>query len=108
MLKACRRRAVTFGKRVPGIADWDELERGTESVAHGKAWGDARLKDYTANHYHKPSDEYSPDWNLAGAAQEVMLLYLMGSELADNRDFPAWREGVEFRAIREASLARGR
>ena len=84
------------------------LTSATDSVAHGKAWGDARLKDYTANHYHKPSDEYSPDWNLAGAAQEVMLLYLMGSELADNRDFPAWREGVEFRAIREASLARGR
>jgi Zn-dependent M28 family amino/carboxypeptidase len=81
------------------------LTSATDSIAHGKAWGAARLKDYTANHYHKPSDEYSPDWNLAGAAQEVMLLYLMGSELADSRAFPAWRDGVEFKAIREASLA---
>ena len=29
----------------------------------------------------------------------------MGSELADSRAFPAWRDGVEFKAIREASLA---
>ncbi len=80
------------------------LTNATDSVEHGKAWGDARLRDYTANHYHKPSDEYDPAWDLSGAAQEVMLLLEMGRELAANRDFPRWNEGVEFKRIREASL----
>lgn len=81
------------------------LTNSTDSVEHGKAWGDARLKDYTANHYHKPSDEYDPNWDLSGAVQEVMLLLAMGRELAANRDFPNWREGVEFKRAREQSLA---
>ncbi len=80
------------------------LTNATDSVEHGKAWGDARLRDYTANHYHKPSDEYDPAWDLSGAAQEVMLLLQMGRELAASRDFPRWHEGVEFKATREASL----
>ncbi|HCD54383.1 MAG TPA: peptidase M28 [Halieaceae bacterium] len=80
------------------------LTNATDSVEHGKAWGDARLRDYVANHYHKPSDEYDPAWDLSGAAQEVLLLLEMGRELASNRDFPEWRDGVEFKAAREASL----
>ncbi|MEQ8802452.1 hypothetical protein [Haliea sp.] len=80
------------------------LTNATDSVEHGKAWGDERLKDYTANHYHKPSDEYDADWDLSGAAQEVMLLLEMGRELAGNRDFPNWHEGVEFKRARDASL----
>jgi Zn-dependent M28 family amino/carboxypeptidase len=82
------------------------LTNATDSVKHGKAWGDERLKDYTANHYHKPSDEYDPAWDLSGAAQEVMLLLQMGRELAGNRDFPNWHEGVEFKRARDASLQR--
>ena len=80
------------------------LTNATDSVEHGKAWGDERLKDYTANHYHKPSDEYDADWDLSGAAQEVLLLLHMGRELAANRDFPNWHEGVEFKRARDASL----
>ncbi|HEY7776796.1 MAG TPA: M28 family metallopeptidase [Kineobactrum sp.] len=80
------------------------LTNATDSVEHGKAWGDARLKDYTANHYHKPSDEYDPAWDLSGAAQEVLLLLHMGRELAGNRDFPRWYQGVEFAPVREQSL----
>jgi Zn-dependent M28 family amino/carboxypeptidase len=72
---------------------------------HGPEWGRQRLEGYIANHYHKPSDEYDPGWNLAGAAQDVMLLYAVGAKLAAGRDFPAWNEGVEFRQVRAASLA---
>ena len=81
------------------------LTRGTDSVEHGEAWGREHLEGWIAEHYHKPSDEYHPDWDLRGAVQEVMLLLHMGQELANNRDFPAWREGVEFKALRDGSLA---
>lgn len=79
------------------------LTRGTDSVEHGQTWGRERLEGWIADHYHKPSDEYREDWDLRGAVQEVMLLLHMGRELANNRDFPAWRDGVEFKAVREAS-----
>jgi Zn-dependent M28 family amino/carboxypeptidase len=81
------------------------LTNSTDSVEHGKAWGDQRLKAYTANDYHKPSDEYDPSWNLSGAVQEVQLLFYMGNTLANSRDFPNWNEGVEFKGIRDRSLA---
>ncbi len=81
------------------------LTRSTDSVEHGKEWGEERLKEYTANHYHKPSDEYDASWDLRGAAQEMLLLFAIGGELASNRDFPEWREGNEFKGVRDASLA---
>lgn len=84
------------------------LTRSTDSVEHGKEWGDQRLKAYTANDYHKPTDEYDPSWNLSGAVQEVQLLFFMGNALANNRDFPDWNEGVEFKDIRDRSLAAAR
>ena len=84
------------------------LTRSTDSVEHGKEWGDQRLQGYTANDYHKPSDEYDPSWNLSGAVQEVQLLFFMGNALANNRDFPDWNEGVEFKDIRDRSLAAAR
>jgi Zn-dependent M28 family amino/carboxypeptidase len=83
------------------------LTRSTDSVAHGREWGEKRISDYIAQHYHKPSDEYDPSWDLTGAVQEIQLLHHMGRSLASNRDFPRWTPGVEFEAVREASLASG-
>ena len=80
------------------------LTRSTSSDEHGPEWGKKRLEDYIKNHYHKPSDEYDADWDLRGAVQEVQLLHHMGSELASNRDFPKWTEGVEFKATRDATM----
>ncbi len=80
------------------------LTRSIDSDEHGPEWGKQRLEDYIKNHYHKPSDEYDPAWDLRGAVQEVQLLHHMGSELSANRDFPKWNEGVEFKATREATM----
>ncbi len=81
------------------------LTRSTDSVEHGKQWGQSRLNEYTAKHYHKPSDEYAVDWDLRGAAQEMELLFHMVDELANSRDFPNWNQGVEFKSERDESLA---
>ena len=81
------------------------LTRSTDSDEHGHEWGKKKLEDYIKFHYHKPSDEYDPSWDLRGAVQEVQLLYHMGRELASNRDFPRWNDGVEFKAVRDATMA---
>jgi Zn-dependent M28 family amino/carboxypeptidase len=79
--------------------------RSNASREHGKTWGQKRLDSYTADNYHKPSDEYSSTWDLSGSTENVMLYLEVGRRLANNRDFPSWSEDSEFRAKREESSA---
>lgn len=60
---------------------------------------------YVRDRYHQPTDEWDAGWSLEGAAEDVQLLYAVGRELADSDVWPAWREGDEFAAAREASAA---
>ncbi len=80
---------------------------GQDLVVGGTAGGIAAAADYTANRYHKPSDEYDPSFDLSGFQEDAEVFYQLGREIADSADWPEWYEGNEFRAIREASLAGG-
>jgi len=80
-------------------------DAGIDLVAGGEAAGRAAGEDYTANRYHQPTDEYSDDWDLAGMAESMNILFEVGSRVADSSDWPNWRDGNEFRAIRDASRA---
>ncbi|MFC0047927.1 M28 family metallopeptidase [Rheinheimera tilapiae] len=77
---------------------------GVDSVQHGKDWGLAQRRDYTANYYHKVNDEFSPAWDLRGSQQDLWLFYLVGQELANSALWPNWYEGKEFKAARDLSL----
>ncbi len=81
------------------------LTRGVDSLEHGSDWGQRQLDNYVINDYHKPSDEYSPDWDLSGAAENVLLFHDIATELAAGRDWPNWNEGTEFKSARDASSA---
>lgn len=78
---------------------------GIDSVAHGKEWGLAQQADYVSNRYHKPSDEFDPNWDLGGAVQDLELYFAISYKLAQENRFPNWYPGNEFRAIRDRSLA---
>lgn len=62
-------------------------------------------RDYVQNRYHQPSDEWTPEWVMDAAAVDVNLLYAVGRDLADSREWPAWNAGTEFEAARNASAA---
>ena len=62
---------------------------------------------YDATDYHKPSDEVKPDWDLTGMAADAQLLLRVGVRVASAARWPEWKEGTEFKALREKSL-RGR
>jgi Zn-dependent M28 family amino/carboxypeptidase len=79
---------------------------GVDSVQHGKDWGLAQRRDYTANYYHKVNDEFSPAWDLRGSQQDLWLFYSVGNELANSVLWPNWYEGKEFKAARDASRAK--
>ncbi|HEY0975698.1 MAG TPA: M20/M25/M40 family metallo-hydrolase [Solimonas sp.] len=68
-------------------------------------FGEEKQKQYTAKHYHKPSDEIDPDWDLTGAALDMQVLMDVGYRVAQTSRTPMWKTGSEFKAIREATLA---
>lgn len=61
----------------------------------------ANNADYVAHRYHRPADEYSPDWDVSGVADDVQLIYSIALRLANSRDWPNWYQGVQFKAIRD-------
>ena len=71
-----------------------------ESRLHGKAFAEKQRKDFEANNYHQPSDQYNPAWDLRGAAQDARLLFRVGQQLAAQSTFPQWKPGSEFLAVR--------
>ena len=80
-------------------------ESGEDSVEFGKKWGAEQAQDYNENRYHAPSDEYDQNWNLEGAAQDILLYFDVASKLSRESSFPNWLEGNEFKGIRDATSA---
>ncbi|MEO9964909.1 MAG: M28 family metallopeptidase [Reichenbachiella sp.] len=74
---------------------------GTDSEANGKEWGEEQYKKYTSENYHKPSDEYTDDFNAEGIVLDAQVLFEVGYTLANESYFPKWKQGSEFKAIRE-------
>jgi Zn-dependent M28 family amino/carboxypeptidase len=71
----------------------------------GEEYGRQVAMDYTTNRYHKPADEYSSDWDLRGAAEDLQLLFEVGRRVAESDGWPQWLEGSEFKARRDAAMA---
>ncbi|MEL7232072.1 MAG: M28 family metallopeptidase [Pseudomonadota bacterium] len=74
---------------------------GIDHVTKGSAYGEAVNKEYTAERYHKPGDEYDNSWDLSGIKQIAEILFELGYDLADSDDWPNWYDGNEFRALRD-------
>lgn len=75
----------------------DHFEKGEE---HGKQLA----ADYTANRYHKPADEFDPNWDLSGVLEDLDALSQVGAQIVNSESWPNWYEGSAFKATREASL----
>lgn len=78
---------------------------GQDLVEGGSAAGAAATEDYVKNRYHQPADEYDPEWNWAGALEDLTIYYGMGRLLADGGAWPNWYPTSEFRKIRDESRA---
>lgn len=76
---------------------------GQVSREHGRDWVTAQNEAYTKKHYHQPSDEWDPSWDLSGAVEDLRIYYSLGRRLANSDEWPNWHADNEFRAIRDAS-----
>ncbi|MFN3512036.1 MAG: M28 family metallopeptidase [Phenylobacterium sp.] len=91
-----------FAKRgVPAIS----FGSGRDLVNGGREAGDAWARAYTAERYHQPADEFGPDWNLDGMAQDGELMLELGRRLANSAVWPEWKAGSEFKATRDETAA---
>ena len=76
---------------------------GIDYVGRPAGWGQKQAEDWTAHNYHQPSDEYSPAFDLSGAAQLGDIVYRLGMALGNAELVPTWNADAEFKALRDAS-----
>ncbi len=74
-----------------------------EHMTKGREYMDSVNKIYLNTQYHRPQDEYQESWTFDGMALDGELMMKVGYELANSNDWPLWKEGSEFKSIREAS-----
>ncbi|MGA2405253.1 MAG: M28 family metallopeptidase [Bacteroidales bacterium] len=75
---------------------------GIDLVEGGKETGKKLADEYNEKYYHHPSDEFDPvRWKLDGTMEDIQLFFLVGKRLAFETTWPKWKQGSEFKAIRE-------
>jgi len=71
----------------------------------GADYGAQIEQGYRLDRYHKPSDEFDPNWDMRGFVQSTQLMYDVAATVANSATWPTWYEGNEFKSVRDASLA---
>jgi Zn-dependent M28 family amino/carboxypeptidase len=79
---------------------------GDDYIGRPKGWGQQVSDAYIAQHYHKPSDEIRPDWDLGGALEDLQIYYALGARAASTTAWPQWKPGSEFKARRDRMLGK--
>lgn len=76
------------------------LSGGRDFIGRPDGWGQKQVEDWIETHYHQPSDEYHPSWDLSGCVQDLRLIYQVALRLANKEQMPRWLSGDEFEPIR--------
>jgi Zn-dependent M28 family amino/carboxypeptidase len=74
---------------------------GIDNAARGPDYGRAQRQEYLARHFRQATDQYSPEWDVRGALDDLTLYYGVGGRVAHSRNFPRWYPNSEYRAHRD-------
>ncbi|QAT86698.1 M28 family peptidase [Corallococcus coralloides] len=77
---------------------------GMDFIGRPEGWGKQQRGQWETKHYHQPSDEVRPEWDLSGAVEDTRLFFLVGAQVAKAPAVPVWNKGDEFEAARLKSL----
>jgi Zn-dependent M28 family amino/carboxypeptidase len=77
---------------------------GVQHLEKGEKWGLAQMENYIREKYHKPSDEFDPDWDLSGLLEDLHMYFKIGWRMSMESTFPNWKEGSEFKSKRDADM----
>jgi Zn-dependent M28 family amino/carboxypeptidase len=76
-----------------------ELREGGVELMNEKKYG------YNTEHYHLPADEYDPEsWDLSSMIEDAQLMFNIGLKLSNDGNWPEWKEGSEFKSIRDSYM----
>ena len=73
------------------------IDPGTDVIGRPREWGRQQEEEFTAKHYHQPSDEYRADLDLRGVVQIGDIVYRFARRLAEAPAMPTWNADAEFR-----------
>lgn len=77
-------------------------ETGDDHITKGVEFGKAHKEAYNKDRYHAAADNFEPDkWDLSGMVQDLQLLFDVGYRISMESTFPKWKDGSEFKAVRE-------
>ncbi|HKE30206.1 MAG TPA: M28 family metallopeptidase [Candidatus Angelobacter sp.] len=82
------------------------VNEGALFKGHDLAWGENKEKDYVANRYHQPSDEYRPEMDFTGDATVARFGFALGWQAAEQPQLAGWQPGDEFEKARKNSQAK--
>ena len=81
------------------------IANGVDVVGKGKAFGQQKDDEFRDKHYHRPSDQYTSNWNLDGAIEDLKLLFMVGKTITSEEKWPTWKQGSEFKKLRDSTVA---
>lgn len=76
------------------------INTGVKFAGHPPEWGKAQRDEYTAKHYHNPSDEYSPGMDFSSNAALAKYGFALGWQALLAKETVSWRAGDEFEGAR--------
>jgi Zn-dependent M28 family amino/carboxypeptidase len=75
---------------------------GIDVIGKEAGYGEKQDAEYTEKHYHRPSDEFdAATWSFEGGIDDLKLFFQVGKRLAFEEKMPVWKDGSEFKGIRE-------
>jgi len=83
------------------------VNEGMKYKGHDVAWGMQQADEFTAKHYHQPSDEYHPEMDFTGDAAMARFGFALGWQAANMPNLVGWEKGDEFEAPRVKSMSGG-
>jgi Zn-dependent M28 family amino/carboxypeptidase len=76
------------------------VRSGTDFIGRPKDWGRMQVDAWLEKHYHQPSDDFDPGWDLSGMVDDARLAFAVGLALANGDGMPTWNPTDEFAAVR--------
>ena len=71
-----------------------------DSREYGREWAAEQENDFIRNRYHKPADNYYPEMNFDGIAEDARAILDVAFTLVTSDVRPGWKPGSEFVNIR--------
>ena len=82
------------------------INTGVKFAGHPPEWGRAQRAEYTAKHYHRPSDEYSPSMDFSTDSELAKFGFVLGWQALVGNDRGSWVPGDEFESVRVSASGR--